>query len=117
MSTAMETMNKALNTTATVVMYAVAITYVLGQRLGRFYYANQDEIHQGVSTFSAAVSKGTARAILATIELGTATRQFYSQYYPVVSPQVEKLYNALQVGHNSVSDFRRNYLGDLRQLP
>jgi len=101
------TKQQALSNTFTAVAYAVAIVYVLGQRLGRAYYANQETVHSDLATFKEAVVTGSRNAIGATYVLGYATRTGFDTYYPVAKPQVLALYAKAKVCHNSVSDYLR----------
>ena len=101
------TRQQALSTTFTAVAYAVAIVYVLGQRLGRAYYANQETIHSDLATFKEAVVTGSRNAIGTTFAVALTSRAAFDTYYPVVKPRALALYARSRVWHNEVSDYLR----------
>lgn len=64
-----------LKHTKTAVLTVAAILYVAGEEAGKFYYANQEEIHADLAAFWAAVVLGTQRAYAGTYQLGADARR------------------------------------------
>ena len=68
----------------TIAYFATAATYVLGQRAGAYYYANQEEIHLHIAIFAEAVTIGTRRAFAGTIAAGRAARVAAADLAPAI---------------------------------
>ena len=98
---------QVIQRTTTAALTAVAVVYTLGERAGKYYFANQEQIHEDFAVFVAAVRTGLSTAYNVTYQLGADARVLYSEYYPVVAPRVESLYNRAVVWHNEVSDYLR----------
>ena len=96
--------------TITTALTAVAVIYALGERAGKAYFTNQEQVHSDLATFAAAVRTGAVTAYNVTYQLGANARVLFNEYYPVVAPRVTALYNRTVVLHNEVSDYLRGKL-------
>ena len=103
-------MNKVLQGTVTTALTAVAVVYALGERAGKAYFANQEQVHEDLAAFYAAFRTGLSTAYNVTYRLGAESRVLFNEYYPVVAPRVTALYNRTVVLHNEVSDYLRGKL-------
>ena len=103
-------MNKVLQGTVTTALTAVAVVYALGERAGKAYFANQEQVHEDLAAFYAAFRTGLTTAYNVTYRLGAESRVLFNEYYPVVAPRVTALYNRTIVLHNEVSDYLRGKL-------